>query len=255
MSSVVEILRGAASLVLFGVFGFGALLISPLMFLLRSPARCQPVVRTAWRLIVFLFEATRLIKVDRTGLHPVCGAVLAANHPSLIDVVLICAAVPRTLYVAKRSLKGNPILSAIVRHTALPDDATLPEIAASYLESGWNVLVFPEGTRSPRTGGLQPLRRGAAQLSLRTGAPIVCTRIGFSRRLLAKRQPAWDMGAATVEVSLAFGGRLDPPVSARNLRAAAAEMTARLRHELQSGPAREKITPPPNWPRNFDILH
>jgi len=199
---IVPFVRGLVALTLFGVFGAGALLITPLMLVLRRPERCQPIVRTCWRIELLLFGLMRMVRVERGNLGPVRGAVIAANHPSLIDVVILTALIPRTLYVAKHGLLANPFVSAIVRATALPDDASLPAAAAGYLADGWNVLVFPEGTRSPQDGGLRPLRRGAAQLVLRTGAPLVCVRMSVSRRLLAKHQRPWDMGERCVTYTL-----------------------------------------------------
>ena len=198
------ICRGTISVLLFGVFGLGSLLITPLMLILRTPERCQPVVRTAWRFILSVFVWTRLIRIDRGNLGEISGSVIAASHPSLIDVVLLTSVIPRTMYVAKEPLRRNPLLAAIVRATALPDDATLPEKAAPFLAKGWNVLIFPEGTRSPADGGVQPLRRGAAQLALRTGAPVACIRLKTSRRILGKHQPPWDIGDRTVTYSLSL---------------------------------------------------
>ena len=117
--------RGMVSVVLFALFGLGALAISPIMMVLRSPRLCQPVVRAVWTPLVWLFEMTRLIKVDRGNLGPLNGCVIVANHPSLIDVVIISILVPKTLYVAKHALLKNPFMSAIVRNTSLPDDERL----------------------------------------------------------------------------------------------------------------------------------
>jgi len=227
-----EIVRGALSVLLFGVFGVGALLITPPMLLLRRPEWCQPIVRQAWRLTLFLFCTTRLIRIDRAGLCPMRGQVIAASHPSLIDVVILTALVPRTLYVAKRRLLSNPILSAIVRATALPDDAHLVEASARYLAAGWNVLIFPEGTRSPAEGGLQPLRRGAAQLALRTGAPLVGLRIDVDRRILSKRQRPWDMGDRRVTYALLAKELPAVRRTDESIHAAAVRLTEDLRRWL-----------------------
>lgn len=232
MDCVAAALRGLTATALFGVFGAGALLVSPVMLLLRRPERAQPVVRTLWRVMAGLFVVTRLIRVDRGNLGAPRGAVLVANHPTLIDVVLLVALVPRTLYVAKHALKGNPFLAAIVHATALPDDARLPDVAAPYLRAGWNVLVFPEGTRSPRTGGLQPLRRGAAQLALRADAPVVCVRETLSRRILAKGQRPWDMGTRRVVFSFRASAPLRPSVDAASRHVAAVRLTDAIRARI-----------------------
>ena len=132
---VKAVLRGVVSLVLFALYGIGGLAISPIMMVLRRPRLCQPVVRAVWIPLLWLFEATRLIKVERGNLGPLGGCVVIANHPSLIDVVIISVLVPRTLFVAKHALLKNPFMAAIVRNSSLPDDERLPEAAAPYLGS------------------------------------------------------------------------------------------------------------------------
>jgi len=233
MNGAVAALRGSASLALFCLFGAGSLVIAPLMAVLRSPSRCQPVVRAAWRFVAWTFEATGLIRVESSGLGGIRGSVIVANHPSLIDVVLLTALVPRTMYVAKHALLRNPFLSMIVRHTALPDDAHLPEVAAPYLAEGWNVLIFPEGTRSPRPDALDEFRRGAAQLALRTGADVVCIGLRLSRAILGKRQRPWDMGTERVVYSISASSPIEAKMDpARGLRPQAAALTRTIRRRL-----------------------
>lgn len=231
---VKAVFRGAVSLVLFALYGIGGLAISPIMMVLRRPRLCQPVVRAVWIPLLWLFEATRLIKVERGNLGPLEGCVVIANHPSLIDVVIISVLVPRTLFVAKHALLKNPFMAAIVRNSSLPDDERLPEAAAPYLAAGWNVLVFPEGTRSPRPDELRDFHRGAAQLALRSGAKVVCVGVGMTRRILGKHQPPWDMGSDRVVYSF----RADEPTrveadESRGLRPQAAELTEALRRRVQ----------------------
>ena len=235
ISKLRAICRGVTSVILFGFFGLGSLLITPLMLILRKPERCQPIVRTAWRFILSVFVWTRLIRIDRGNLGEITGAVIAASHPSLIDVVILTALIPRTMYVAKAGLRWNPFLTAIVRATALPDDSTLPERAAPFLKKGWNVVIFPEGTRSPAEGGLQPLRRGAAQLALRTGAPVACIRLTTSRRILGKRQPPWDLGDRTVTYSLSLKTISVEKIDGPGVHAAAVRLTEQIHDWLKGG--------------------
>lgn len=227
--------RGAVSMALFALYGLGGLLISPIMTVLRSPRLCQPVVRAVWRPLVWLFQITRLIRVDRGNLCEIRGCVIAANHPSLIDVVLVSVLVPRTLFVAKHALLKNPFMSAIVRNTSLPDDEGLPEAAAPYLADGWNVLVFPEGTRSPSPWEMREFHRGAAQLALRCGAKVACIGIKMTDAILGKHQRPWQMGKDTVVYSF----RADAPVlverdAKRGLRPQAAELTQSLFGRINS---------------------
>ena len=176
-----------------------------------------------------------LIRVDRGNLGEMRGCVIAANHPSLIDVVLVSVLVPRTLFVAKHALLKNPFMSAIVRNTSLPDDEGLPEAAAPYLADGWNVLVFPEGTRSPSPWEMREFHRGAAQLALRCGAKVACIGIKMTDAILGKHQRPWQMGKDTVVYSF----RADAPVlverdAKRGLRPQAAELTQSLFGRINS---------------------
>ena len=204
----IRIARGLVSLSLFALFGVGAVFISLLMPFLGGIERRQRTVRFAWRILLATFEATGLVRVDSAGAPKCRGSVIVSNHPSLIDVVIYIALVPKTLYVAKSALLGNPFMSMIVRSTSLPDDETLPKTAKTYLENGWNVLVFPEGTRSP-DNGLWPFRRGAAHVALEAGAPIVVSSLALSRKILGKRQKPWEMGEERVVYSILS----DPPMA------------------------------------------
>lgn len=230
MSRFTTFCRGFTSCVLFVVFGLGALAISPIMFALRRPELCQPVVRKVWCLLLWLFEASGLIRVEAENLPQVKGTVIVSNHPSLIDVIVFVVKFPRTLYVAKHALRRNPFMGAIVRATSLPDDERLPESAAPYLAKGWNVIVFPEGTRTPLEGGLKDFHRGAAHIALKSDAPILAVGLKLSRRILAKEQAAGDMGGECVTYRLT-GAMVE---DARSLdgekpRTAAIRVTASLR--------------------------
>lgn len=223
-----EILRGATSLALFAAFGIGSLILSPVMLVLSRPDRSQPLVRPVWKLLVWFFVHTGLIAIDWGNLPPCRGTIVVANHPSLIDVVLLTALMPRLISVSKRAVRRNPFMGLVARAVSVPVGADMLDAVSPYLAKGWNVLVFPEGTRSTMTG-LHPFTRGAAQMALRTGAPVMCVGIRMSRRLLAKYQHVWDMGSA--RVTCAF--RADRPQreavqSGESLHGAARRVTQTL---------------------------
>lgn len=231
------IVRATIVMFFFLLFGAGCIVISPLMLLLRSPRHCQPVVRALWIPFVAFLRLAGIIGVDRGNLPSALkGCVIAANHPSLIDVVIVLALVPRTLFVAKAALLRNPLMAAVVRNTSLPVDERLPEAAMPYLRDGWNLLVFPEGTRSPASGGIHPFHRGVAHLVLRLGSPLVCLGISLSRRIVGKGQSPWDVGSERVIYSL----RADSPTrhpsgdATRALRPAAVRLTEEIRGRIEN---------------------
>lgn len=217
-------------MLLFGVFGVGALAISPFIILLPTLRMRHALVMWSWKIIVWMFKAARLISVETTGREKFEGCVIVSNHPSLIDVVLLTVLIPKTLYVAKHALLKNPVMSLIVGRTSLPDDGRLLEAAVPLIKKGWNVLIFPEGTRSPSPYTLHPLRRGAAQLALRAGAPIVCVSINLSRAILGKRQPPWDVGGERVACRFTFKRLGRPqPVQGVSMRHQSIDLTREIK--------------------------
>jgi 1-acyl-sn-glycerol-3-phosphate acyltransferase len=122
---------------------------------------------------------------------PVEGpAVVAANHPSYLDPVLLCLQVRRPIrFMAWDALFRLPLLGRLIRaFGAFPVDTRKGrgrlayERARALVEAGEVVGIFPEGKRS-RTGWLEPeLRAGAARLAWETGAPLVPATIAGAYR-------------------------------------------------------------------------
>jgi len=117
-------------------------------------------------------------------------AVVAANHPSYLDPVLLSLQVRRPIrFMAWDALFRVPLLGALIRtFGAFPVDIRRGkgreayERAKALVVSGEVVGLFPEGHRS-RTGWMEPhLREGAARLSWETGALLVPATIAGAYR-------------------------------------------------------------------------
>ena len=107
-------------------------------------------------------------------------AIVAANHPSYLDPILLSLQVKRPIrFMAWDAIFGVPLLGPLARlFGAFPVDVrpgsgrSAYAEARSLVEAGELVGIFPEGRRS-RTGWLEEeLRAGAARLALETGAPL-----------------------------------------------------------------------------------
>ncbi len=59
------------------------------------------------------------------------------------------------------------------------------DTAAELVADGWNLVIFPEGGRSP-DGWTQPFTGGAAYLARRTGRPVVPVYLHGTRHVLPK---------------------------------------------------------------------
>jgi 1-acyl-sn-glycerol-3-phosphate acyltransferase len=118
---------------------------------------------------------------------PAEGAVLlAANHRSFIDSLVIPCVVPRRVtflakaeYFEGTGLRGAAVRTFFVANGAIPvhrdgdgDTQGTLQAALSVLEKGWALGVYPEGTRS-RDGRLYRGRPGVAWLALTAGCPVV----------------------------------------------------------------------------------
>src|SRR5258708_28633758 len=138
---------------------------------------------------VFRILFTSLCRGDENS-PPRGPAVVAANHPSYLDPVLLSLQAQRSIrFMAWDALFRVPLLGALIRtFGAFPVD-TRPgkgreayERAKALVLSGGVVGPFPPGHRS-RTGWMEPhLREGAARLSWETGALLVPATIAGAYR-------------------------------------------------------------------------
>ena len=119
--------------------------------------------------------------LDEDKIPPTGPAVIAANHPSYLDPILLSLQVERPIrFMAWDGLFRVPFLGALMRlFGAFPVDVRpgrgrdAYEKARALVEQGDLVGIFPEGKRS-RSGWMEArLREGAARLSWETGAPLV----------------------------------------------------------------------------------
>ena len=126
--------------------------------------------------VLFTYDCRGEEKLPATG-----PAVVAANHPSYLDPLLLSLQVARPIrFMAWDALFKVPLLGGLIRSFgAFPVDVRRGQGRAAYekarilVESGEIVGLFPEGRRS-RTGWMETtLREGAARLALETGAPLV----------------------------------------------------------------------------------
>lgn len=129
---------------------------------------------TAAHLLLALFR----VKVLGRENLPSGGAVLAGNHISYADPVLLwCAVRPRVHFMAKSELWSNPVLAwGLSRFWAFPvrrgqSDRDAINTATELLKRGEYVGIFPEGTRN--TSGDATVQGGAAFIAMRAGVPIV----------------------------------------------------------------------------------
>jgi 1-acyl-sn-glycerol-3-phosphate acyltransferase len=241
--------------VAFVVFGLGAVVIAvlilPVLELLswrRSDAqrRVQLLIHHAFRFFAWSMITIGLIRVTWIGRERLRNRpiLVVANHPTLIDVVLLVAAMPQADCIVKTAAERHLLFRRVVRAAGyIPNDRPEALIAAGteYLRQGRSLLLFPEGTRSPE-GQLGRFRRGAARIALRSGHDLVPVVITCSPPTLMKGQPWYAVPACTAHVTLTVKDPIpvrDHPTDGKTEAGGARELTKFLQgfyeHSLHAG--------------------
>ena len=124
--------------------------------------------------LVWRWKVRGAAHVPRAG-----GVILACNHQSFLDVLLVGGACPRHVrYLARRTLWDQALLGAIITDwRAIPVNRESPgkdELRGivETVKGGEVLALFPEGTRT-RDGSIGDLRGGVGFLARRAGVPVV----------------------------------------------------------------------------------
>lgn len=169
----------------------------------QRASRCRRIVRGAFVLFHDYMRLTGLLDYNpRTqGLDLPAGPhVLIANHPTLVDVTAIIAAGSDCAIIANTRYFRSPVVGPALRqcdHIEAGDGggfagAAAMEEAMERLAAGTPVLIFPEGTRSPRRA-LGKFRVGAFSIAARTGVPLVPLFITCEPPTLMRGQPWYEI--------------------------------------------------------------
>ena len=183
-----------------------------------------PFLHTIWRPTV-----TGAQNIPASG-----GAILAANHVSVIDSVFLPLMVDRpvTFSASAKYFTGSGpaarLLAAYLEATnQLRMDAERPRSAQDTLEAALALLregklfgIYPEGTRSP-DGRLYRGRPGVGWLALKSGLPVIPVALSGTRQVLPPGHlvPRPGRIGVTIGKPLAIAPELagEPPGRARRL--------------------------------------
>jgi 1-acyl-sn-glycerol-3-phosphate acyltransferase len=139
---------------------------------------------------VFLLLAGMPLRVRDADHLPKGQCVVAANHASYLDGVVMAAALPpRFGFVIKREMSEVPLAGLLLRrigsefverfdrHKGATDARRVLRTAAS----GHSLVFFPEGTFKPETG-IGKFHTGAFAIAARASCPVVPAVIRGTRR-------------------------------------------------------------------------
>lgn len=228
-------LASGFSFVLFGASGLlVGLLVVPPLWLLPSDWRrraARGVIRTFMRGFWTTMRGLGLFDCEVEGADHLreSNILVIANHPTLIDAVLLIGAIPQVAVIAKGALADHPVTGPALRAAQyiLNDDGP-SMVEASKLEfaRGGRVLVFPESTRT-KPGQPVTLQRGAANIAARANCRLVVVTIRVTEPLLHKGTAWYQMPVRRP----AFRVLVSPPQDLGAVRGASAN-PARIAREL-----------------------
>jgi 1-acyl-sn-glycerol-3-phosphate acyltransferase len=199
----------------FAFFGFFSLMIGLAFMPLsrigaRGPTerirRTSRLLHRCCRVFVAYMDLVGLTRLHRPALLGPLGerraCVVVANHPSLLDVVMLLSTLPEACFLAKAALFRTPWTKALLKAVgAVPgpdstgesmDGAVTLAAMIERLEQGLSVIVFPEGTRSG-PDDLRRFKRGAFEAALRATVPLQPFAIHMRPRSLGRGQPWYDV--------------------------------------------------------------
>lgn len=206
----------------FVAFGVGAVLLRVLVFpflqlLVRERARrenwARAIIGLTFRCFVGLMAGLGVLRYEIVGLEKLKrgGLLILANHPTLIDTIFLMAFVRRADCVVKSALWDNPFTGGPVRAAGYINNeggAALIDACIATLRAGNNLIIFPEGTRTP-AGGAIALKRGAANIAIRGGRAVTPVLISCQPPTLGKGAPWWRVPARHVQFRIEVRDDID----------------------------------------------
>lgn len=181
-----------------------------------------------------LFCACRFDLAELDSLHGDGPLILVANHPSLLDAVMIVSRFPNMVCVMKAALMDNLLLGGAARLARyIPNDVPLAIIlrAREELQDGAHLLLFPEGTRTTNFP-IDACTASAGLIANRVDTPVQTLLIEFNSPYLGKAWPLFRKPNLPLHFRIRLGRRFAPPA---NVAAFRGELEGYFRAELNGG--------------------
>lgn len=212
-TSLPSTLRLHALLVLLGVmllaWNFVALLLYPLLPRNRGIRVGRAAIAGTFRTFWAIAARAGMLRIDARvldALRDEPGLIFVANHPSLLDAMILVARLPKSACVMKAELMRNVFLgpgARLARYIRNDSTRGMIRLAVEDLKSGGQLVMFPEGTRTTRQP-IDPFRPGVTLIAKLAGAPIQSVFIDTDSPYLGK---GWPLGRLP-PLPIVFGVRL-----------------------------------------------
>ena len=204
-----------------GCLAWGVLAL-PLRLLLperQGRALGRAAISAGFRAYLWGLQIVGAVRLDLRALDELRGAgplILAPNHPSLLDAVMLLSRVPQASCVLKAPLTDGWLFGAGARLARyIRNDSPLDMVRRSVLElrGGGQLLLFPEGTRTTRLP-VNPFRGAIALIAREARAPVQTVFIEADSAFLGKDWPISRRPRLPLRYRVRLGRRFEPPADA-----------------------------------------
>ena len=200
----------------------------------RRRATARYTMMAGFRLFARLLTVSGAYRLDLAALDALRGepgVILAPNHPSAFDAILLLTRHPDLVCILKPALLNHLLLGAgarIAGFISTEPPRRMVREALAELGRGAAVLLFPEGTRTARAP-VNPLTASVAVIAKHARAPIQVALIETDSPYLAKGWPPLKAPRLPILYRVRLGRRIPPPEHVPEcMRALATEYAAEL---------------------------
>ena len=218
--TLIDPLRLHLGFLLLGLLCVGYSLVALPMFAfvprVQSKRVGRKLIASVFRLYLRLLVAIGACRFDLSELDALRGGpamIIAPNHPSLLDAVMILSRLPDAACIMKADIVNSVFfgagarLAGYIRNTPL---RTMVQLAVADLHQGSHLLLFPEGTRTRRfpVGAMQ----GTAGLIAKyASVPVQTVFIETDSGFLGKGWSVLWTPKMPITYRVRLGKRFDPP--------------------------------------------
>jgi 1-acyl-sn-glycerol-3-phosphate acyltransferase len=226
------------------VYSFWALVAHPLLPRRLGTAVGRFGISAGFRMFSWSLTMTGAYRLDLSAIDSLRDGppvILAPNHPSLIDALLILTRHPNIACVLKADLMDNLFLGAgsrLARYIPSDQPRQMIKTAVADLREGGTLLLFPEGTRTTQDP-INPLKASIGLIAKHANVPVQVAIIETDSPYLRKGWPLFRRPNLPITYRVRLGRRFDPP---ENVESFMTELQREYRQQLEGAPQTEWLT-------------
>jgi len=216
-----------------------AFILYPLVPMSQGRALGRYVITLSFRFYIAILSMSGRFSFDLKELDLLAdqpSLILAPNHPSLLDAVMVISRLPNISCVLKAELLNNIFLGAGARLARYISNKTvrhMMDMAEDDFSCNSHLLLFPEGTRTT-TEPVNIFKGSVGLIAHHVQVPVQTILIETDSLFLSKGWSLFRKPPMPIHYRIRLGRRFDPPQHTKRFMA---ELEQYFRDELVNGSA------------------